>query len=492
MTAGSPAREPSRAAAGASRAAHDRSGPVLATVCVAFFMTMLDTTIVNIALPDIQDRLDASLTQALWVVNSYTLVFAVLLLTFGRLGDRYTPRTMFLAGLATFTVASALCGLAQDPTQLIAARGLQGAGAAMLMPQTLTLITTTFPLERRGFAFGVWSGVAGLATVAGPTAGGLLVDTLTWRSIFLVNLPLGLVALAGGYALIPERASRRVRAAGLDLAGILLSAGGLFLTVFALLEGQRYDWQASIVVLGGAGLVLLAGFLLHQRTRQDGAPLLPFELFGRQNFTLMNAVLMAALFATVALLLVYTLYLQSVRGLTPAEAGLVLAPPAVATLLISPVMGRLADRVDPRLVFPPGLALFATGFLLLLAASGRDTDVLLLLPGMIVCGVGAGIVFAPANALAMRDVPPALAGAASGVISTLRQVGTLLGAVVVGAVLQAGVSEAPATGRFDQDAYTDAMPAAIWTVVGVLTVAAIASTRTHRPQPSTPSERQTS
>ncbi|WP_165969167.1 MFS transporter [Actinomadura sp. KC06] len=451
---------------------------------MAFFMTMLDTTIVNIALPDVQHRLDASLTQALWVVNSYTLVFAVLLLTFGRLGDRYTPRAMFLVGLATFTLASALCGLAQDPAQLIAARSMQGAGAAMLMPQTLALITTTFSPERRGFAFGVWSGVAGLATIAGPTAGGLLVDAFTWRAIFLVNIPLGLIALAGGYALLPVHASRRDHAPGLDLVGMLLSTGGLFLVVFALLEGQRYGWQAA--VLGVLGLVLLAGFVLHQRTKQGGAPLLPFQLFGRQNFTLMNAVLMAALFATVALLLIYTLYLQSVRDMTPTEAGLILAPPAVATLLISPVMGRLADRVDPRLILPPGLALFAAGFLLLLAASGQGTDVLLLLPGMIVCGVGAGIVFAPANALAMRDVPPAMAGAASGVISTLRQLGTLLGAVVVGAVLQTGTTDTSATTHFDTNAYTDAMPAAIWTVVGVLTATAIASTRTYSPEGQTP------
>ncbi|MFI0407862.1 MFS transporter [Actinomadura sp. 3N508] len=486
MTPRSSSRDPSQAAVvSAPRAPRDRSGPVLATVSVAFFMTMLDTTIANIALPDVQQRLDASLSQALWVVNSYTLVFAVLLLPFGRLGDRYTPRTVFLAGLAMFTLASALCGLAQDPAQLIAARALQGAGAAVLMPQTLTLITTTFPPERRGFAFGVWSGVAGLATIAGPTAGGLLVDALTWRSIFLANIPLGLIALAAGYALIPERAPRRERATGIDLVGMLLSAGGLSLTVFALLEGQRHDWQAPTVALG---LLLLAGFLLHQRAKQAGTPLLPFELFGRQNFALMNAVLMAALFATVALLLTYTLYLQSARDLTPAEAGLILAPPAVATLLISPVTGRLADRVDPRLVFPPGLALFATGFVLLLAASGQHTDVLALLPGMIVCGVGAGMVFAPANALAMRDVPPAMAGAASGVISTLRQVGTLLGAVVVGAVLQAGVSDTSATGRFDHDA----MPAAIWTVVGVLAITAITSTRTRRPQPPVPSEGQLS
>ena len=472
-------RSSARAAASVPRAPRDRSGLVLATVCAAFFMTMLDTTIVTIALPDIQHRLDASLTEALWMVNSYTLVFAVLLLTFGRLGDRYTPRTMFLAGLATFTLASALCGLAQDPVQLIATRALQGAGAAMLMPQTLTLITTTFPAERRGLAFGVWSGVAGLATIAGPTAGGLLVDTLTWRSIFLVNLPLGLVALVAGFVLMPGRAARRDRASGLDLVGVVLSAGGLFLAVFVLLEGQRYDWQLSIIVLGGLGLALLVVFLLHQRMRQDGAPLLPFELFGRQNFTLMNAVLMAALFATVALLLIYTLYLQSVRGLTPVEAGLILAPAPVATLFISPVMGRLADRADPRLVLPSGLALFAVGFLLLLAASGRDTGVLALLPGMVVCGAGAGIVFAPANALAMRDVPPAMAGAASGVIGTLRQVGTLLGAVVVGAVLQTGGG-----GRLDHDAYVDAMPAAIWTVVGVLAVTAIAAARARPPASS--------
>ncbi|MGZ0149469.1 MFS transporter [Kribbella sp. WER1] len=444
-----------------------RPGPILAVVCLAFFMTMLDTTVVNIALPDLQQRLGASLDQALWVVNGYTLVFAVLLLTFGRLGDRYTPRTMFLAGLAAFTIASALCGLAQDPAQLIVARALQGVGAAMLMPQTLTLITTTFPPDRRGFAFGVWSGVAGLATIAGPTVGGLLVDTLTWRSVFLANIPLGLIALVGAYLLLPYGDSRRAR---LDLVGMLLSTGGLFAIVFALLEGQRYGGPAVVV-----GLVLLIAFVVHQYRTQGGVPLVPFDLFGRQNFAVMNVVLMAALFATVALLLLYTFYLQTVRGLTPIEAGLMLAPPSLATLLISPVAGRLADRVHPRLVVPPGLALFGVGFVLLLAASDLDTHVLGLLPGMVVCGIGAGAVFAPANALALRDVPPASAGAASGVISTLRQVGTLLGAVVVGAILQAGA------GDLDPNAYRAALTTANWTVIGVLAGTAIIAFSARRP-----------
>lgn len=458
---------------------------VLATVSVAFFMTMVDTTAINIAVPDLQDRLDASLGQALWVINGYTLTFAVLLLTFGRLGDRYGHRRVFVAGLVTFTLASGLCGLAQEPSQLIAARMLQGIGAAMLMPQTLAIITTVIPPQRRGVAFGIWSAVAGLATIAGPTLGGVLVDTLTWRSVFLLNLPLGAIAIAATYRLIPHRTPTAAPGRRLDVTAVALSTAGLVLVVFTLIEGQRYEWHPLVLATGGVGITLLGGFWLHQRTRQTKAPLLPFELFARRNFVVMNAVLMAALLATAALLLTATLYLQSVLRLSPTEAGLLLAPPAVATLLISPVAGRLADRLDPRLLLVPGLALFAGGFVLLLAASDTTTgNGLALLPGMAVCGIGTGLVFAPANALAMGDVPPALAGAASGVLTTTRQLGTLLGAAVTGAIIQAGIAGEISAGQALRESYADTMPAALWTVVGVLLLTAIATLRT-RPLPST-------
>ncbi|MFI6294798.1 MFS transporter [Nonomuraea sp. NPDC050790] len=428
-------------------------GAVLATVCLAFFMTMLDTTIVNIAIPDLRTGLGASLDQALWVLNGYTLAFAVLLLTFGRLGDRHGHRAVFLAGLAVFTVASGLCGLAQDPAQLIAVRVLQGAGAALLMPQTLSIIVTTFPPDRRGTAFGVWSGVAGLATIAGPAVGGVLVDVLTWRAVFLINLPLGVLAFVAARFVLPHGgAATRV---ALDPVGVLLSSAGLFVLVFALVGGEPH-----LTVLGG---LLLGAFLAHQHSAQARTPLLPFRLFRDRNFALMNAVLMAALFATVGLLITYTLYLQSVLGLTPTQAGLMLAPPSLATLVISPLAGRLADRVPPRLIFGVGLSVFAAGFVLLALFSDGRTDAVALLPGMLLCGVGAGAVFAPANALAMRKVPPELTGAASGVVSTLRQVGTVLGASVVGAILQTGKD------------LVHAMPTALYTVAALLLATAVAA-----------------
>ncbi|MFE0153646.1 MFS transporter [Nonomuraea sp. NPDC059007] len=434
---------------------------VLATVCLAFFMTMLDTTIVNIAIPGLRADLGASLDEALWALNGYTLAFAGLLLTFGRLGDRYGHRAVFLAGLAVFTIASGLCGLAQDPAQLIAVRVLQGAGAALLMPQTLSIIMTAFPPERRGAAFGVWSGVAGLATIAGPAVGGVLVDTLSWRSVFLINLPLGVLAFVAARILIPPGGAPRQGRAGLDPIGVLLSSAGLSVLVFALLGGELY--------LAGLGGLLLGAFLAQQRSAQERTPLLPFRLFHDRNFGLMNAVLMAALFATAGLLITYTLYLQSVLGLSPTQAGLMLAPPSLATLIISPLAGRLADRVNPRLIFGLGLSVFAAGFVLLALFSDGQTNALALLPGMLLCGVGAGAVFAPANTLAMREVPPELSGAASGVVSTLRQVGTVLGTAVVGALLQTGTN------------LVQAMPAALYTVVAVLLATAVATWWTRRP-----------
>ncbi|MCF6476480.1 MFS transporter [Nonomuraea sp. MG754425] len=434
---------------------------VLATVCLAFFMTMLDTTIVNIAIPDLRADLGASLGQALWVLNSYTLAFAGLLLTCGRLGDRYGHRSVFLAGLAVFTIASGLCGLAQDPAQLIAVRVLQGAGSALLMPQTLSIIMAVFPPDRRGAAFGVWSGVAGLATIAGPAVGGVLVDALSWRSVFLVNLPLGVLAFVAGRVVIPPGGTPDQRRAALDPLGVLLSSAGLSVLVFALLGGEPY-----LAVLGG---LLLIAFVAHQRSAQRRTPLLPFRLFHDRNFTLMNAVLMAALFATIGLLITYTLYLQSVLELSPTQAGLMLAPPSLATLIISPLAGRLADRVNPRLIFGLGLSAFAAGFVLLALFSDGRTNALALLPGMLLCGVGAGAVFAPANALAMREVPPELNGAASGVVSTLRQVGTVLGTTVIGAILQTETN------------LVQAMPAALYTVVAVLLATAVATWWTRRP-----------
>src|SRR6516165_891642 len=264
---------------------------VLLVVSLGFFMTLLDLTIVNIAIPSLITKLHASLDDVLWVINAYALVLAVLVITAGRLGDLVGPRVMFSSGVAVFTAASAACGFAPSPGWLIAFRAVQGLGAAMLMPQTLTIITNTFPPERRGAAFGVWGAVAGVATIAGPTLGGLLVTAFDWRWIFFVNLPIGVIVLLITPVIIPDlRLGRRHR---IDIPGVLLASAALLAICYGLVEGQKYNWRTitgfiSIPLVLGLGVLLLAAFLLVQRMTQGKEPLVPFALFRDRNYTVTN------------------------------------------------------------------------------------------------------------------------------------------------------------------------------------------------------------
>ncbi|MGI8647685.1 MAG: MFS transporter [Mycobacteriales bacterium] len=337
---------------------------VLSVLLVGFFMTLLDTTIVNIAIPDMTKSLNGSLDQVLWFVNAYTLVYAGFQLLAGRLGDRFGPRNMFIAGLALFTLASAACGMAGTPGQMIVLRAVQGLGAAALMPQTLALISSVFPAHRRGAAFGVWSAVASLAILAGPTVGGVLVSSLGWRWIFFINVPLGVLAVAGAFAVVPNmQSSRRSR---LDLPGVLLSTIGLFLVVFGAIEGQRYQWGRvwsflTIPVILVAGALVLGAFLLVQRVRQECDPLLPFQLLGNKVFSVSIMLAWAVMFAGIGMILPLTIYLQSVLGMSAVAAGLVLAPPALLSLLLSPIAGNLVQKVGGRALLLPGLALYSAG-----------------------------------------------------------------------------------------------------------------------------------
>src|ERR671937_3300073 len=262
---------------------------VLLVLCMGFFMILLDTTIVNIAIPSIIDALQASLDQILWVLNAYILVYAVLLITAGRLGDMYGQRTLFAAGRALFTLASAFCGLAQDTNQLILARVIQGIGGALLTPQTLAMLTMIFPPQRRGAAFGLWGAVAGVAAVAGPTLGGFLVSYIDWRWIFYVKVPVGIIALFGAFFIVPDlRPGRRHR---LDVVGVVLASAGLFGIVFGLVEGQRYDWGAflgaiTIPEVIGAGVIVWVLFMAWEMFQAE--PLVPLSLFTNRNYSLMN------------------------------------------------------------------------------------------------------------------------------------------------------------------------------------------------------------
>jgi EmrB/QacA subfamily drug resistance transporter len=414
---------------------------VLVVLCMGFFMVLLDITIVNIAIPSMIDGLKASLDQILWVLNAYTLTYAVLLITAGRLGDRFGQRTLFAVGLAVFTAASALCGFAQDPNQLIFARVLQGLGGALLTPQTLAILTSIFPPERRGAAFGIWGGIAGLATIAGPVVGGLIVTYLNWRWVFYVNVPVGVTAFVLTFLIVPDLRPGRV--SGVEPVGVLLTSAGLFAITFALIEGQRFDWGTVTTIAGVpitiaalliAGVVLLIAFFVWDSFRPS--PLVPLRLFRDRNFSLMNWVAATVAFGMIGLFLPLTIYLQSALGFSALKAGLTLMPMSLVSMPVAPLAGRLADRIGGKYVLMVGVGLFAIGMGWLDWRASIDSTWVTFLPGLLVAGFGIGCTFAPMTTVAMRNIRPQLAGAASGVLNTTRQVGGAIGSAVVGAVLQ--------------------------------------------------------
>jgi EmrB/QacA subfamily drug resistance transporter len=368
------------------------------------------------------------------VVNGYVLVLALLLITFGRLGDLRGQRNVFIAGVGLFTLASLACGLAQSPAQLIAARLVQGLGAAALMPQTMAIIIATFPPQRRGTALGVWGAVAGLATVLGPTVGGLLITTLDWRWIFFINLPIGVGVLVAAYLFIPHVDLERTHR--LDWTGVGIATAALFCFTFALTEGQRYEWRPWVWAMLAAGLVLVGVFVAYQARHQDDEPLVPFELFHDRNFTIMNLVGAIVSIGIIGFFLPITIYLQSVLGYSALKAGLVLAPASLVSMVVAPIAGRMADRVGGKYILVGGLSLFAVGTGWFTLVSDVDVSWTVFLAPLMLMGVGMGCIFAPMATEAMRGVPPRLAGAASGVNNTIRQVGSVIGSAAVGALLQ--------------------------------------------------------
>ena len=407
---------------------------ILITLSLGFFMTLLDLTIVNVAIPNMIEKLPATLDQVLWVNNAYILVLAVLLITAGRLGDLWGKKNLFIAGVVLFTVASLACGIAQGPGQLIAARAVQGLGAALLMPQTMSIIIDTFPAQRRGAALGIWGAVAGVSTVAGPTIGGLLVTSFDWRWIFFVNLPIGILVVAMAIPILPG-AKRTVRHR-FDIVGVVIASAALFCLTFALTEGQKYEWNGWIWGLIGVSAVLFVIFLLHQRTQQANEPLVPFVLFKDRNFSILNFVGAAVSVGMIGMFLPMNIYLQSVEGFSALKAGLVMAPASIVSMFLAPIAGRLSDKIGGKFILMGGLTLYAIGTVWLILVADVGTGWVAFLPAFIVMGAGIGGVFAPMATEAMRNVPPRLAGAASGVNNTIRQVGSALGTAAVGAVMQ--------------------------------------------------------
>lgn len=422
---------------------------ILLVLCLGFFMILLDLTIVNVAIPSIIDGLHAGLDEILWVLNAYILVYAVLLITAGRLGDMYGARRLFLIGLAVFTLASIGCSLAQSPGQLILARIIQGVGGAILTPQTLSILTNIFPADKRGAAFGIWGAVAGIASVTGPTLGGFLVTNFSWQAVFWVNVPVGIIAFVLGIWLLPG--IRLGRGQDLDPIGVLLASGSLFAVVFGLIEGQRYHWGtftdvASFDAGGGhwglfsipslfvASAILFLLFVLWDRVQEQ--PLVPLALFAERNFTIGNGLAAIVSFGMMGLFLPLTIFLQSVLGFSALKAGLTLAPMPLTSMVIAPLSGRATDRFGGKYILMAGLTFFGVGMGLVIVLSSLNTGQFTYLPALILAGVGLGCTFAPMTTVTMQRVNPRLAGAASGLLNTNRQLGGAFGSAVVGAILQ--------------------------------------------------------
>src|SRR6266540_3039629 len=419
--------------------AQARTNPwlVLGVLTTGFFMILLDTTIVNVAIPAMSAGLNTTLDEVLWVLNGYILVYAVLLITAGRLGDLYGQRNLFAIGLTIFTLASALCGFSQNASELITARVLQGIGGALLTPQTLAILTSLFPPERRGAAFGIWGGVAGLATITGPTVGGAIITYIDWRWIFFINVPIGIAALVATFLIIPDL--RPGRHHGWDVVGIVLATAGLFGIVFGLIEGERYSWGEIAygitipeVLIAGVALVVL--FIVWERFQTE--PLVPLSLFEERNFAVANWIAAAIAFGMMSLFLPFTIYLQSVRGFSALVAGLTLAPMSLTSMLTAPFAGRFADRFGGKYILMTGISLFTVGFGYVTWVAGPDSNWLTFLAPAIVAGAGMGMTFAPMTTVAMRNIAPRVAGSASAVLNTTRQLGAALGSAVVGAILQ--------------------------------------------------------
>ncbi|MBT2210958.1 MFS transporter [Actinomadura sp. NEAU-AAG7] len=417
----------------------------LSILCAGFFMALLDGSIVNIAVPSLIADIHASYDEVLWMIDAYLLVFSTLLITTGKLGDIFGYRRLFLTGVSIFTMASVLCGLSASPGQLLAARILQGIGAALLFPQVISSILVTFPPPMRGRAFGVFGAIAGFAPIIGPVLGGLVLAHLTWRWIFFINAPIGVMILVLALVFIPDlRPSRTHR---IDLGGVALVTAGLSCIVFGLIEGRRYGWgkiggPIGITSLIATGVMLLLLFVIWQRV-QRGEPLMPWELFtSERNFPAGNWIGFVFQFGMIGISLVLVLYLQMARGFSPLRTGLVLLPNAALTAVGSAFAGRVSDRVGGRLVLMTGLAALSVGLAVLALTAGADSGVRHLLPGLLIIGLASGATFAPLQQVTMDHVDTRLAGAASGVANTTRQIGGVMGTAVMGVLLSTRLNAA--------------------------------------------------
>ncbi|MEU2717065.1 DHA2 family efflux MFS transporter permease subunit [Streptomyces sp. NPDC007205] len=400
---------------------------------VAGFMSALDSLVVTTALPSIRKDLGGGLDGLEWIVSAYTLTFAVLLMFGAALGDRFGRRRLFLAGMAVFTAASAAAALAPGINSLIAARAVQGVGAAVMMPLTLTLLTTAVPAEKRGMAFGVWGAINGLGVASGPLIGGSLTEHVSWHWIFWLNVPLGLAVMPLARLRLAESHGD---GAALDIPGTLLVSGGLFGIVYGLVRAPSDGWTDSLVLTGLiAGTVLVAAFVVHGIRGKN--PMLPMRLFRSRAFSGINAASLLMFLGMFGSIFLLGQYMQGVLGYSPTQAGLRLLPWTGMPMLVAPVAGILSDRLGGRPVVAAGLFLQAVGLGYMAVVATPHASYTAQLPALIISGIGMALYFAPAANLVMSSVSPQEQGIASGANNALRQVGGALGIAIMSSVFSA-------------------------------------------------------
>ncbi|MFI8295078.1 MFS transporter [Streptomyces nigra] len=416
---------------------HRRRLLILAICCMSLLIVSLDNTALNVALPALQSDLHASTSGLQWTIDAYTLVLASLLMLAGSTADRIGRKRVFMAGLVVFTIGSALCSLAPDLNSLIGFRMVQAVGGSMLNPVAMSIITNTFTNPReRARAIGVWGAVVGISMAAGPLIGGLLVETVGWRAIFWVNLPVGLAALLLTLRFVPEsRAAKARRADPVGQVLVMLLFGSL---TYAIIEAPTAP-AAEVLVFGGLALAALAGLLVHEPRRAE--PLIDLRFFRSAPFSGATVIAVSAFAALGGFLFLSTLYLQNVRGLDALHAGLWMLPMAALCFVCAPVAGRVVGNRGPRLpLLIAGASMTASG-VLFAAFEAESSDATLVL-GYILFGLGFGFVNAPITNTAVSGMPRAQAGVAAAVASTSRQLGQALGVAVIGTVLASGIGTA--------------------------------------------------
>ncbi|SJM61901.1 permease of the major facilitator superfamily [Corynebacterium glutamicum] len=440
--------------------------PALIALCIGFFMILLDQTIVAVSTPALQADMGASYNEVIWVTSVYLLTFAVPLLVTGRLGDKYGPKNVYVAGMVIFTVSSLACGLAPDMFTLIIARGVQGLGAALLTPQTMATINRIFAFERRGAALGVWGSTAGLASLAGPILGGVITENWGWQWVFYINVPIGVISVIAVMKYVPEFPPLT---RPLDPLSIVLSIVAVFFLVFAFQEGEGAGWAAWVWIMIVAAFALFAWFIYQQsRAKKSGNdPLVPLEIFKFRNFSLGNICIMAMGFTVAGTPLPIMLYFQQAHGMNAMEAGFMMVPQALMAAVLSPFVGKLVDRSNPGLMAALGFSTVAVSIVLLSMVMIFDTGLVWALVSMTLLGIGNAFVWAPNSTSTMRDLPHKFMGAGSGVFNTTRQLGSVIGAAAIGAVMQIRLAAGDEGAAFGQ---------ALLLAAAVLVIGIVAST----------------